>query len=85
MTAPLILLPVINQEKRPKTPETNLNPKECNTNMAGEAGELHLQAVLNYINDWVGHIPDTMPGLQLPGPMHELVETIDGNNQDATL
>ena len=55
MTAPLILPPIINQEKRPKTPETNLNPKECNTNMAGKTGELHLQAVLNYIDDWVGH------------------------------
>ena len=62
-----------------------MDPKECNANTAGKTGELHLQAVRNYIHDWVTHIPETMPDMQLPIPIQELVTTLDGNNQDTIL
>ena len=53
--------------------------------MAGKTVEFYLQAVLNYIDDWVGHVPETPPNLQAPTTMPELVTTMDGSHNDAIL
>ena len=53
--------------------------------MAGKKGEFYLPAVLNYIDDWVGHVPETLPNLHVPTTMPSLVTTMDGSHNDATM
>ena len=53
--------------------------------MSEKIGEVYLQSVLNYIDDWVGNIPDTLPTLQVPKTIPELVTTLGGKHSDAIL
>ena len=62
-----------------------MDPKECNANTAGKTGEFHLQAALDYIDDWVNHVPETLPEIQVPKTTPELVDALGGNHQDAIL
>ena len=53
--------------------------------MAGKIGEFHLRAVLHYLGDWVGNVPETLPKIQLLTPISELIEAPGGNHVDTIL